>query len=317
MEIARRFERILELYFVLQSRSVVRIEELEKRFGITKRTIYRDLKALDAVGVPVMNNEGKGFSIMEGFRIQPSRFTQEEVLSLMVAEKIMQQHETQVVKRHFESALMKVRGSFQPQQKIALDALEDKLQVSAGVASSEYLPNVITLLLESINARHLTTIFYMKSSEITTTERIVEPVSLFYENGFWYLLAFCHLRNDYRSFRLDRVKNVVVTQNLFTREHPSPEILRNIETPEKTEKIIVRVSRPNAHYMFWERQSFGFISEVVSDTDVIMEFMCTVHPISFVRWFMKFVDFGEILSPASLKDDLNNILTDAVNRRQI
>ena len=112
MDITKKFNRILQLFFILQSKSIVSIEELERRFEISRRTIYRDLKELESASVPIVYEKGVGYSIMEGYRILPSRFTENEVLSLVIAEKIMLQHETEFIKRNFESALAKVKSSF-------------------------------------------------------------------------------------------------------------------------------------------------------------------------------------------------------------
>ena len=72
MDITKRFDRILQIFFLLQSKSVITTEELQKRFEISLRTIYRDLKALEIAGIPIVNESGSGYSIMEGFRLQLS-----------------------------------------------------------------------------------------------------------------------------------------------------------------------------------------------------------------------------------------------------
>jgi predicted DNA-binding transcriptional regulator YafY len=127
MEITKRFDQILRIFFILQSRVVITIEELETLFSISRRTIYPDLNALETAGVPKAYEAARGYSIMEGYRIQPSRFTQEEVLRLMIAEKSILQHETQFMKQHFEVALMKVKASFQLHQKDdLLKPIEDR-----------------------------------------------------------------------------------------------------------------------------------------------------------------------------------------------
>ena len=73
-------------------------------------------------------------------------------------------------------------------------------------------------------------------------------------------------------------------------------------------KITISVDRKFAHYLFWERQEFGFIAEDVGEIKVLMHFECEVHPTSFVRWFMKFSDFSEIMEPACLQVELAEII---------
>jgi predicted DNA-binding transcriptional regulator YafY len=308
MEITKRFDRILRIFFILQSRAVLTIEELENLFSISRRTIYRDLKALEAAGVPIAYEAARGYSIMDGYRIQPSRFTQEEVLSLMIAEKIMQQHETQFIKQHFETALMKVKASFQLHQKNDFLNWQDKLEVSSALNADEYLPDVFNLLLQSIVKKQIVNLSHVKSGDVRSLTRQIEPVGLFYESSFWYLLAFCHLRQDYRNFRLDRVKKVFITEQDFTREHLPVDKLRNDKTPSTITKIIIRADQKFAHYLFWERQNYGYKSEVMTDSGLTMYFEYGDHPTAFARWFMKFVDVAEIIEPAFLKEELRGYL---------
>lgn len=304
MEITKRFDRILRIFFILQSRVVITIEELETLFSISRRTIYRDLKALETAGVPIAYDAEGGYSIMDGYRIQHSRFTQEEVLSLMIAEKIMQQHETQFIKQHFEAALMKVKASFQLHQKNDLLNWQDKLEVSSGLNADEYLPDVINLLLQSIVKKQIVNLSYVKSGDVRAVTREIEPVGLFYESSFWYLLAFCHLRQDYRNFRLDRVKKVFITEQDFTRKHLSIDKLRKDNTPSTITKITIRADQKFAHYLFWERQNYGYKSEVITDSGLSMYFEYADHPTAFARWFMKFVDVAEIIEPVFLREEL-------------
>jgi predicted DNA-binding transcriptional regulator YafY len=314
MDITKRFNRILQLYFVLQSKSAVTIEELENRFETSRRTIYRDLRALEQAGIPITCTVKTGYSIVEGFRMQPSRFTQEEVLSLMIAEKIMQQHETKFIKHHFESALIKIKSSFQVQQKNILDNLDDKLQINSGLNAESYLPNVIEVLLGSIVKRLAVSISYLKSSESIANTRNIEPVGLFYESNFWYVLAFCLLRKDYRNFRLDRIKGVNTLDQSFSREHLSVQEIRNQNSGATVTKISIRVDRSFAHYLYWERHHFGYKTEQLTDEHIFMQFECEIHPTSFIRWFLEFVDIAEIIEPAILNEELKTILLAGIDR---
>lgn len=316
MDETKRFDRLLKLFFLMQSKSVVTMAELQTRFEKSRRTIYRDIKGLESAGVPIVYEPATGYSIMEGFRIQPSRFSQEEVLSLTISEKIMQQHQTQFVKQHFDSALIKIKGSFLMHQKDELVDLADKLHVSDPLIAAGYLPNIIDTLLKCTIKKITAEIAYIKSSEIDPVTRKIEPVGLFFESNFWYVLAFCHLRRDYRNFRLDRVKKVVLSAEPFTSSHLTINELRNKNNTDTITKISIKVDRQFAHYLFWEKQSFGFKSEITADNDVFMHFDCPMHPTSFVRWFMKFADLGEIIEPANLQTELLTILNTALERQK-
>lgn len=314
MDITKRFDRILQIFFLLQSKSVVTAEELQKRFEISLRTIYRDLKALEMAGIPIVNESGSGYSIMEGFRLQPSRFSQEEILSLMVAEKVMQKHETEFVKKHFEAALIKIKSSFQVHQKRDFLHLEDTIHLKNNLTSNDYLPNIIDVLLNSALKKNITRIDYLKSSDINPVGRSVEPIGVFYEHNFWYLLAYCHLRKDYRNFRLDRIKKILALQENFTIKHPPIHEFRDKGLSQEKTKIEIKVDRKYAHFLYWDRQIFGFREEEISDDFVLMHFDCALPMVSFVRWFLKYVDVAEIIEPAHLNNELVEIMESGLKR---
>ncbi|WP_209864661.1 WYL domain-containing protein [Chitinophaga sp. OAE865] len=308
MDIKKRLERIVHIFFLLQSRSLVTNKELQERFHIGRRTVYRDLKVLEQAGVPVINESGHGFSIIEGFRMLPSRFSQEEVLSLMVAEKVMQKHETAFVRRHFETALIKIKSSFRAQQKDHISHLEEKLQLSGPFRETKYLPDIIDVLLKSILSKRVTEISYLKSGASQKSVRIIEPVGLFYENGSWYVLAYCRLKGGYRHFRLDRIRKITLGDDHFKLDHPSVDELRKADSQNNITPIVIAVDPNYAHFLHWERQNYGFSREEVLTNEIIMYFDCRQSPVSFARWFMRFVDVAKILEPAYLPDEVKRIL---------
>ena len=313
MDITKRFDRILKIFFLLQSKSVVTLEELTDRFGTSERTIYRDLKSLESAGIPVVNETGSGYSIMEGFRMQPSRFSQEEIVSLMVAEKMMQKHETVFIKQHFDAALIKIKSSFRFHQKNDLLHLEDKLYFNENLKANNYLPDVLDVLLNSILKKKIAGIHYIKMEDENTTARQIEPIGVFYESNNWYVLAWCHLRKDYRNFRLDRIKKIFLAADNFTLDHPPINELREATTAQEKTNITVKIDKQFAHNLFWERDAFGFEKEDDVGDEVIMYFGCKLCPDYFVRWFMMFADRGEIVTPAYLRQQLTELLAASLN----
>tara|TARA_R110002073_G_C9461371_1_gene578752 strand:+ start:1636 stop:1941 length:306 start_codon:yes stop_codon:yes gene_type:complete len=85
-----RFDRIVSILVQLQSKRIVKAQELADRFEVSLRTIYRDIRTLEASGVPIISEAGVGYSIMEGYRLPPVMFTREEAGSFVAAEKLMQ-----------------------------------------------------------------------------------------------------------------------------------------------------------------------------------------------------------------------------------
>lgn len=305
MENIKKFERIVHLFFLLQSRSALPIQELTEKFQVTKRTIYRDLSLLERAGVPIVHSSGSGYSIVDGFRLPPARLTQAEVRSVMIAEKIMLHHETESVRKNFERVLTKIKGSFQGHQKNEILQLQDKLLINRKPNEKDYIPDIMDTLLKSSVDKKLTRILYKNAKDDVPNLRTIEPVGVFNENGNWYLLAYCHSRRDYRNFRFDRIQKLDVLEKHFHKDHPLVSELnkQHGHSPYYTE-IAVLVDKKYAHFLSFERDNFGYVKEVINSEGVLMYFNCSAHPTSFVRWFLRFIDVGEIIEPIHLKQEL-------------
>ncbi len=308
MDITKRFDRILAIYFFLQSKAHVQHIELQQRFNVSERTIFRDLKALEEAGIPIVCEPLLGYSIVDRFRLMPTKFSQEEIISLMVAEKIMQQHETSFIQEQFDSALIKIKSSFHFQQKNEIIQLEDKLLFSKGNKPNNYLPKVLDELLSCILKKNTARIEYVKLTDKHTTSREIEPVAVFYEHQNWYVLAYCLLRQAYRNFRLDRIKQIKSLKTNFSKTHPPIQQLRDTKRETKKSAIVVRAEKKSMHFFYWERDNFGFEKEVFEGDNVLMYFNCHQNSTYFVRWFMMFVDIAEIVAPTTIKNELKLLL---------
>ena len=91
-----RFDRITAILIQLQSKKVVRAQDLADRFDISLRTVYRDIRTLEEAGVPLYGEAGVGYSIVDGYRLPPVMFTQEEAMAFITAEKLMEKFTDQI-----------------------------------------------------------------------------------------------------------------------------------------------------------------------------------------------------------------------------
>jgi len=92
VDIKKRFDRIVEILIQLQSKRVVKAQELADRFDVSLRTIYRDIKSLEQAGVPLIGEAGMGYSIMDGYRLPPVSFSKEEALCFVATEKLAEKY---------------------------------------------------------------------------------------------------------------------------------------------------------------------------------------------------------------------------------
>lgn len=305
----KRFDRIVAILVQLQSKRIVRAQELADRFGVSLRTVYRDIRTLEASGVPIISEAGLGYSIMEGYRLPPVMFTREEAGSFVAAEKLMQKFTDKTLGAHYESAMFKLKSVLRGREKDWVEALESQVTMVPGQQLfNEGVPNALEILFESIAEKKQVFLKYGSLREETPSERRLEPVGLFHENGYWYILAFCHLRTDYRQFRTDRIQRIDRTPLDFVREHGTLDQHRQKKDEGPRTKVRILVDRSVAKYIVTGRKYYGFVSERPKGDQVEMIFMCREEEHGFARWYLMFADCAKILEPESMRIKVADIL---------
>lgn len=315
LDTVKRFDRIVAILIQLQSKRIVKAQELADRFEVSLRTIYRDIRTLEASGVPIISEAGVGYSIMEGYRLPPVMFTREEVGSFVAAEKLMQKFVDKSLGNYYESAMMKLKSVLRGREKDWISALESQILVDpTNKLFNDSLPNALETLFESIAEKRQVFLKYQAVNRETPSERFVEPVGIYHESGFWYVLAFCHLRSDYRQFRTDRMLAIKSTKNNFTREHITLDEYRSqYENTPKT-KVVISVDKSVVRYINNSKMQHGFVSEKVKGNQVEMTFMTSYLEHSFSRWYIVFSDYAKIIEPESLKLQVKEILEKAITK---
>ncbi len=218
-----RIDRVTAILIHLQSRKIVRAQDIAGRFGISLRTVYRDINTLSEAGVPIVGEAGVGYSIMDGYRLPPVMFTREEATAFLTAEKIVEKFTDGSTESNYKSAMYKVRSVLRSTEKDMLEDMEQYIEVrqAYGPLGSSLPGEVLQPLLASIADKQVVSIAYRSADNQEATERSIEPIGVFYSNNFWYTIAYCRLRKDYRNFRADRIQHVHVTGMHFESQHPS------------------------------------------------------------------------------------------------
>ena len=119
-----RIDRISAILIQLQSRRVVKASDIAERFNLSLRTIYRDIKALEEAGIPLIGEAGIGYSIMEGYRLPPVMFTREEAVAFLTAEKLMEKLTDPLSDENYKSAMYKIRSVLRLAEKDFLENID-------------------------------------------------------------------------------------------------------------------------------------------------------------------------------------------------
>ncbi len=299
-----RFDRIISILIQLQSRKVVRASDMASRFDVSLRTIYRDIRTLEEAGVPIIGEAGNGYSLVDGYRLPPVMFSREEAMSFVAGEKLMEGFGDANLRKHYSSAMYKLKSVLRGSEQDMVSTLETTIDIKNNHEPfNNQIPDALEIILQAIADKLCIHLNYQAFETDSPTQRMIEPIGLFYENNYWYAMAYCQLRHDYRQFRIDRIHDIMRTDAHFDREHVSMAQLRtrSIEGMEKISATIL-VDKKVARYIQGGRRYFGFQSERDLGEWIEMDFLVYDCDEDFPRWLISFGDNCRIVKPESLQN---------------
>lgn len=211
-----RIDRLFGMLTVLQSKKYVTAEHLSEQFDISIRTVYRDVKALGESGIPVSFEPHKGYYVVQGYFLAPVAFTTEEANALLLSESLVAGFTDRSTQTHFGTALTKVKSVLKATQKEKIDQLSDsiKLQVPCRVIPDF---DCLSTIQEAITSSLQLELCYTNFKEESSTRRI-EPIGLVFYAFNWHVIGWCHMRQDYRDFKISRIVDIRQTGKPFEKE---------------------------------------------------------------------------------------------------
>lgn len=313
-----RLDRITAILIQLQSKRVVRAKEIADRFRISLRTVYRDIRTLEEAGIPLVSEAGVGYSLVAGYSLPPVMFTLEEATAFLTAGKLIEKLTDNATGESYKSAMYKVKAVLNAADKNYLEFIDRHIQVfkpSNTVANAINPLHAVHHILKSIVEKRILNIHYSAEHTGTQTVRNIEPIGICFLFNNWQLAAFCHLRDDYRNFRLDRVSEISETKQKFTKAHPLlSSYLAKIAAQRQPQKVVVRIDNEVVKYIGEQKFEFGFIAEKKFAETTEMTFQPRTLE-GFARWFITFADQAEIVSPPELKERVKTIVLKILKRK--
>jgi predicted DNA-binding transcriptional regulator YafY len=237
-----RIDRLMGIITQLQTKKHLTVPQIAEQFRISERTVFRDLRAIGEIGVPVSFEPDKGYSVGNGYFLPPVSLTVEEANALSLAEPLVVRFSDKSIHQHYGSALSKIkmvlgraqREKMEITQAAALHFVPDKY--ANLMPSTDYL----TPLQSAIINQNIIKIDYLNQNDFQS-ERELEPIGLTFYSLNWHLIAWCHTKNAYRDFRTNRIQNLKVTMQPFRKkdhiglndylQNMQKEILENREHP--------------------------------------------------------------------------------------
>ncbi len=216
-----RTNRLFATILLLQNRPNLTSRDLALHFGVSRRTVFRDLKALSESGVPLTYSEGGGYEILEGYQLPPLMLTAREAATLLVGTEFMKLQSDASLREDADKVALKIRSVLPREIGDYVDRLRDNTVLDpywlhavreGGNESGKWYR-----LSEAVARSRKVIMEYFVETRGEITKRSVDPLGLVYYTDHWNLIGFDHLRGEIRNFRLDRIHEMFVLSERFER----------------------------------------------------------------------------------------------------
>ncbi len=208
-----RIDRLMGVLTVLQSRRFVTAEQLARHFEISVRTVYRDIKALGEIGVPVGYENHHGYFIVQGYFLPPVSFTNAEANALLLMGTIARRFADAAAQKHYEKALNKIKATLKAPQKAALENLGSQIK-TLGMEDAQCNFAYLSQIQNALARKAILQIDY-GNYHGQKSRREVEPIGLIFYDMNWHLIAWCWRRLAYRDFKVSRLLGLAETGQPF------------------------------------------------------------------------------------------------------
>ncbi|MES2935260.1 MAG: YafY family protein [Pseudomonadota bacterium] len=201
----RRADRLFQIAQYLRGRRLTTAAQLADWLSVSERTIYRDIRDLSLSGIPVEGEAGIGYRLTSGYDLPPLMFSANEVDALVIGMRMVQAWGGPQLGASAAAALAKVTMAL-PKDK------RDFVEATPLFAPNVQLDSRHGERLEQIRqaiAKHISLLLNYVDAKAEPTQRVIWPLALVFWGGTWSIAAWCETRNDFRSFRLDRIQHMI------------------------------------------------------------------------------------------------------------
>ena len=301
-------ERLFALVLLLQNRPNMTSRDLAEHFGVSRRTVFRDLRTLGESGVPLTYAEDGGYEILEGYQLPPLMFSAREAATLLVGTGFTKLQPDASLRKDADAVAMKIRNVLPETVREYIDRLQERTVLAPfnetqGRGATGDDEGLWFELSEAIARQRQVKMTYYVASRDEETVRTVDPLGLVYYSDHWNLIGYDHLRDDIRNFRLDRIKKL---RTRFDRFEPPADFdlkehLRERGTSPQNVRMTVRF-RDRA-WRWAKRQVPADVEQALPVgegwTEVTFEFE---NPGYVAKWLLRYGTDAEVVAPDALRD---------------
>jgi predicted DNA-binding transcriptional regulator YafY len=214
----RRADRLFHIVQLIRGRRLTTAAFLAQRLEVSERTVYRDVADLQHQGVPIEGAAGVGYRLGAGFELPPLMFSADEARALVASVRMAQVWQDPALARSSQVALGKILSVL---PLAARTAAQGMAVYAPPVGLAPEVQSTLQLLREAAQAQRKVSIHYL-DAQGRISQRTLRPLGCFYWGAVWTLAAWCETRQDFRSFRLDRVQQAHLLEDAAARFNDEP-----------------------------------------------------------------------------------------------
>lgn len=315
-----KIERMMGIILALNRNKKITAAELSKKFEVDIRTIYRDIQALCEMNIPIISQPGNdgGYSLLDKYFIPPIMFNKDEIFSLLLSEKLINEVHIPGYSKYTKSAYLKIQNVMNDEYIKKFQNIKKRIKFgkrSKSIELSEFkffdvikcgLEDNLMLKIKSYNPNNMETI-----------EMLIEPYGIIYVNEVWFVVAFPHQYKEIMSIPIHWINNAELTKDFFV----LPDNF-NINTYYCQNHCVVKCKEEKDYEIIKlkvDKDSYYNIKDYIFFNDAQIEFhdskyILTIgskNPKSYISLAFRFYKEIEIIEPQWLRneflEDLNSL----------
>jgi predicted DNA-binding transcriptional regulator YafY len=296
-----RTDRLLAIVLELQTKNRLRAEDLAVIFEVSKRTVYRDIQSLAEIGVPVVSIPGQGYSLVEGYFLPPLRFTTDEATVLLIGSDFIARNLDADAGAAALSAGRKIEALLPEKLRQEVQYLQENIRfIAAAPGLNAGEEEKLRLSRSAMLANHKVRFQYTARSGATET-RTVDPYSLTFVQGSWYLVGYDAMRQDMRRFRLERMDEFVVLQESFMRD---PGRMGTQSREEEGRNVVVRVLFDMEIARWVSESRFFYLTRAEETPEGLLVTLLVRQEQDALPWLLSWGGRFRVVEPQSLAEQV-------------
>lgn len=290
-----KIDRLIGIITTLQQNKKVTAPYLAEKFEVSRRTINRDIEDICRAGIPIVTTQGKdgGISIMDGFNLDTTVFTTEELQAILIGLKSI---DSVSHTPHVERLISKISGN-------SVMPLSESIVIDLSSYYKESLATKIELLKRAIGLRRLVGFHYYYSKG--EADKLIEPYLILFKWSSWYIFGFCTEQQDFRMYKLNRLWNLQMTETEF-KPREIPEQSKNFDNLFHDNRMITAIFDSSEKYRLVDEYGVGCYTET-EDGRLLFQRGFT-NTDNMLIWLLGFGDKVEVLEPLELREQIRSII---------